>query len=71
MVDLMGLKRQLLTELTELVEARFSEAEDAGVDPTLFADTARIARAMVSALPNIGMHDQHGGPFYDTAGLTR
>lgn len=70
MSDLMNHKRQLLHELTGLIEARFSEAEDAGVDVGLFADTAGIARAMVAALPTTTVQDQQVGPFYDTAGLT-
>ncbi|MGC4934146.1 hypothetical protein ACLQ3C_10730 [Gordonia sp. DT30] len=70
MSDLMDRKQELLDELSHLLDERFSAAEEAGVDASLYADTNRLASAMVAALPALGVHDQLVGPFYDTAGLT-
>ena len=71
MSDLMDRKQALLDELGSLLDVRFAVAEDSGVDPAVYADTSRIARAMMAVLPSAtSVHDQTVGPFYDTAGLT-
>lgn len=69
MSDLMERKQQLLAALHARLEATFDAAALNGVAADVYADTERLAAAMVAVLPTANVHDQLAGPFYDTAGI--